>query len=92
MAAPRKKDREQIRAARERQGEAIGRYTQTPDDSHTSDTRATHDSRTSDTPMKRREFRIHDHDWQRLQARAADEGTSAGAVIRRLVREYLRAR
>lgn len=84
--------RESLQEVAGQQGEAIARYTQRPDESHTTDTQTTHDTRTNDTQMNRREFRIHDHDWERLKARAAEEGTSAGAVIRRLVREYLRAR
>lgn len=92
MAATRKPKREQIREAAERQGEAIAQHTRAPYERHTSDTQTTHEHGTKDTQMGRREFRIHDQDWDRLKARAADEGTSAGAVIRRLVKEYLRSR
>lgn len=59
----------------------------------TTEGQATPDRPTHDPgPTPARNVRIDDYDWQRLKARAAEEGTSAGAVIRRLVRDYLRAR
>lgn len=49
--------------------------TQTPDDSST---------------MARYDVRMLPADWQALGAAAKREGTSRGAIIRRLIREYLR--
>ena len=81
MAAPRKPKKDQLR-------ESITK--QTPD-KYTADTQPTHSRSTKDpgeTPA--RNVRISNRDWDALKSAAAEEGTSAGAIIRRLIREYLR--
>ena len=49
----------------------------------------THKEHTNDT-LKRYDVRLSPADWERLGQFAATEGTSRGAIVRRLVREYLR--
>ncbi len=39
-----------------------------------------------------RKIRLSNSDWQRLKIMAENEGSSRGAIIRRLVRQYLRGR
>jgi hypothetical protein len=62
-----------------------------------SDTQATHEHSTADTQpthesgtMARYDVRMLPADWRALGAAAKREGTSRGAIIRRMVREYLR--
>jgi hypothetical protein len=59
---------------------------QARDEQHTTDTQQTHDSGT----MERYDVRMLPADWRALGAAAKREGSSRGAIIRRLVREYLR--
>lgn len=48
-----------------------------------------YEQHTTDT-LKRYDVRLSPADWERLGAVAKKEGTSKGAIIRRLVRQYLR--
>ena len=92
MAAPRKKDREQIRAARERQGEAIGRYTTTEGRQSADETPTERLQSADEEPMKDYRVRLPESWWAELKRRGAREGLKPSQVIRQLVAEYLRAR
>lgn len=82
------KDRSEER--RESIARLAGIREETPEQS-TPDPGPTPDVPTTDPhPTPARNVRISDRDWTRLKQAAAAEGTSAGAIIRRLVREYLR--
>lgn len=59
--------------------------TQQPPDGNTTDTQAQDDSST----MSRYDVRMLPADWAALGAAAKREGTSRGAIIRRLVRSFL---
>ena len=37
-------------------------------------------------------IRLHDRDWEALKAYAQENGTSAGEVVRVLIREFLESR
>lgn len=49
------------------------------------------DERQTSGVLTRYNVRLQESDWKRLQRAAAAEGTSASAIIRRLVKEYLRS-
>ena len=59
------------------------------DDRQTTEVQPSDERQTSDV-LKRYNVRLQESDWKRLQRAAAAEGTSASAIIRRLVKEYLR--
>jgi hypothetical protein len=96
MAAPRKKDREQIRAARERQGEAIGRYT-TPTKAAEGSEAPTSADNVSEAPtsaddieLVRVSGRIAKVQRDALERIARRDGRLLSEVLREAVREYLR--
>lgn len=62
---------------------------QETDKRQTSDVQPGYKRQTSEV-LTRYNVRLHESDWKRLQRAAAAEGTSASAIIRRLVKEYLR--
>lgn len=64
--------------------------TQATHEHSTNAVQPTHEQHTSSGPMKRYDVRFTEEEWHRLGAIAEAEGTSRGAIIRRLVREYLR--
>lgn len=39
-----------------------------------------------------RAIRLHERDWQALKAYAQDNGTSAGEIVRVLIRDFLRGK
>ena len=70
-----------------------------PQEGHTEATQgpqAGHEQATGETAEGKqsaaniRKIRLSDPDWDRLGVLAEREGTSRGAIVRRLVREYLR--
>lgn len=48
------------------------------------------DKRQTSDVLKRYNIRIAPADWERLQNAAAAEGTSASAIVRRLIKHYLK--
>ena len=62
--------------------------TQGPQEGHVEATGEKADGKQSGANI--RKIRLSDRDWERLRAAAEREGTSRGAIVRRLVREYLR--
>jgi predicted DNA binding CopG/RHH family protein len=63
--------------------------TQKTDKRQTSEVQAADVQQTSEV-LQRYNVRLHEKDWKGLRRAAAAEGTSASAIIRRLVKEYLR--
>jgi predicted DNA binding CopG/RHH family protein len=63
--------------------------TQTADDRSTDERQPADERQTADT-LQRYNVRIAPSDWQRLKKAAAAEGTSTSAIIRRLIKQYLR--
>ena len=55
----------------------------------TDNTQTTHE-RSTTARLKRYDVRLSEADWQRLGNAADTEGSSRGAIIRRLVKGYLR--
>jgi len=62
--------------------------TQPTDKRRTNEVQASDNRQTNDA-LTRYNIRLHESDWNRLKQVAAAEGTSASAVIRRLVKKYL---
>jgi hypothetical protein len=90
MAAPRKPSKsDALREQIARQGEGTQ---ETPERGTPDPQRGPYRGPRDPGKTPARNIRIPDHDWSALQDAAADEGTSAGAVVRRLVRDYLRKR
>ena len=62
---------------------------QPTDKRQTSEVQPADDQQTSEV-LQRYNVRLQESDWNRLKRAAAAEGTSASAIVRRLVKEYLR--
>lgn len=94
MAAPRKPTRrEQLQSAVQSTHEHSTNTVQTQHKSSTDNTQAQYKRSTTDTQapekLQRYDVRLAPSDWERLGEIAAAEGTSRGAIIRRLIKKYL---
>ena len=58
------------------------------DDSQTTDNQRTDNAQKGETP--RRQIRIPDTDWNRLTVEATERGISTSALVRQILREWLR--
>ena len=84
--------REQTRKQEEQRQRTEPTHERSTNNTQTTHERSTDATQTTHEPMKRYDVRFTETEWAELGRIAKHEGTSRGAILRRLVREYLRGR